>query len=433
MLNAFSLQSSPDAFSLSPVAERLTTAVNSLSGNSYSSICYVPGLNASSVPCFTSVSSSTVTLSFAPGAREDWVNALKRMTALTVNGTRYEIQNPKRIQSIGEMKSSKWVAYALWALVMRFWDLASKADSLDIFVVLLGYVLMHGTFLRLFWKSRALGSNFWLSAGIMMSSVFAFLFTLPLCRALDIPLDPICLSEALPFLVCTVGFEKPLRLAREVLAHPQALKPQEDGRMKPAGDVILEALDKTGNYILRDYALEVAVLLIGANSKVGGLREFCALASIAMVLDCVMLGTFYSAVLTIMLEVSGNSDAARKGSRLARPRAQAPVGAPFPIRPDQLSAQTSTDDVPGQVRRIKMVRSFRRSSSSAIKSSLSRSANKAAPAPAQPKSLRERISSALIGVKGASLNASQEFEVNPMARLKLLIVRDNTLYAVVSF
>ncbi|GJE93713.1 3-hydroxy-3-methylglutaryl-coenzyme A reductase [Phanerochaete sordida] len=369
-------KSSPDAFSLSPVAERLTTAVNSLSGNSYSSICYVPGLNASSVPCFTSVSSSTVTLSFAPGAREDWVNALKRMTALTVNGTRYEIQNPKRIQSIGEMKSSKWVAYALWALVMRFWDLASKADSLDIFVVLLGYVLMHGTFLRLFWKSRALGSNFWLSAGIMMSSVFAFLFTLPLCRALDIPLDPICLSEALPFLVCTVGFEKPLRLAREVLAHPQALKPQEDGRMKPAGDVILEALDKTGNYILRDYALEVAVLLIGANSKVGGLREFCALASIAMVLDCVMLGTFYSAVLTIMLEV----------------------------------------------RRIKMVRSFRRSSSSAIKSSLARSANKAAPAPAQPKSLRERISSALIGVKGASLNASQEFEVNPMARLKLLIL-----------
>ena len=244
-----------------------------------------------------------MTLSFAPGAREDWIGALKRMTSFSVNGTRYEVQSSKRTESIGEMKSSKWVAYALWALVMRFYELAQKADSLDILVVLVGYVLMHGTFINLFWKSRALGSNFWLSTGIMMSSVFAFLFTLPLCRVLDIPLDPVCLSEALPFLVCTVGFEKPLGLAREVLAHPHALKPQEDGRMKPAGDVILDALDRKGNIILRDYALEIAVLLVGANSKVGGLREFCALASIAMTLDCVMLCTFYTAVLTVMLEV----------------------------------------------------------------------------------------------------------------------------------
>lgn len=225
------------------------------------------------------------------------------MTSFTADGARYEIMNSKRSLSIGEMKSSKWVAYALGALVVRFWELGKKADSLDILVVLLGYILMHGTFLRLFFKSRALGSNFWLSTGIFSSSIIAFLFTLPLCRVLNIPLDPICLSEALPFLVCTVGFEKPLRLAREVLAHPAALKPQQDGRMKPAGAVVLEALDKKGNTILRDYALEVAVLLVGANSKVGGLREFCALASIAMIMDCVMLCTFYTAVLTIMLEV----------------------------------------------------------------------------------------------------------------------------------
>ena len=70
-----------------------------------------------------------------------------------------------------------------------------------------------------------------------------------------------------------------------------------------------------------------------------------------------------------------------------------------------------------------MVRSLRRSPSSSIKSSLARGASRTESAPATPKSLRERISSALIGVKGASLNASQEFEVNPMARLKLLVVR----------
>jgi hypothetical protein len=37
-----------------------------------------------------------------------------------------------------------------------------NADSADIFVVLLGYVLMHGTFVHLFINMRKIGSNFWL-------------------------------------------------------------------------------------------------------------------------------------------------------------------------------------------------------------------------------------------------------------------------------
>ncbi|KAI0341378.1 hypothetical protein BDW22DRAFT_1408044 [Trametopsis cervina] len=366
--------------SLATVAEKLS-GLEALTGKTYPSLCHVPSVNnatSSPVECFTSVSSSSVTFSFQAGTREEWIGALKRGSSFTVDGTRYDVQNPKRSETIGEMKSSKWVAYALWGLGVRFYELAKKADSLDILVVLLGYVLMHVTFLRLFFKSRALGSNFWLSTGIFFSSIIAFLFTLPLCRMLNIPLDPIALSEALPFLVCTVGFDKPLRLAKEVLADPQALKPEQNGRMKPAGNVILEALDRKGNVILRDYALEIAVLLVGANSKVGGLREFCALASIALTVDCIMLGTFYASVLTIMLEV----------------------------------------------RRIKMVRAMSRSrsnSSTNIRSAMAK-AEVAAVETMQPKNLSERWFASVFGVKGSSLSPSKEFEENPMARLKLLLI-----------
>ncbi|KAI0701990.1 3-hydroxy-3-methylglutaryl-coenzyme A reductase [Cytidiella melzeri] len=366
-------------FNALTVPDKLSS-IDSLSGHSYASICHLISTNTTSAPvqCFTATTSSSVTLSFQAGRREDWVGALRRSTSFTVDGTRYDVQNPKRSETIGEMKSSKWVAYALWALGVRFYELAKKADSLDIVVVICGYILMHATFLRLFFKSRALGSNFWLSTGIFLSSIIAFLFTLPLCRVLNIPLDPIALSEALPFLVCTVGFDKPLRLAKEVLAHPHALTPQQDGRMKPAGEVILEALDKKGNLILRDYALEIAVLLVGANSKVGGLREFCALASISLAMDCVMLATFYTAVLTIMLEV----------------------------------------------RRIKMVRAMSRSRSSSgvsVKSAMAK-AEVAAVETMQPKNVSERWFATVFGVKGSSLSPSQEFEENPMARLKLLII-----------
>jgi hypothetical protein len=204
----------------------------------------------------------------------------------------------------------RWLAYAARALITRFVDLASKADSLDILLVLAGYILMHTTFFRLLLAARALGSNFWLTAGILTSATLAFVLAMPVALHLGIPVDPVLLTEALPFLVCTVGFEKPLRLARAVFTHEHIYTPV-DGRsrggsrsLKPAGQVILEAYDRVGNTILRDYALEIFVLTVGASSKVGGLRECCALAAVILAMDCVVLTSMYTAVLTVMVEVS---------------------------------------------------------------------------------------------------------------------------------
>ncbi|EMD34668.1 hypothetical protein CERSUDRAFT_116857 [Gelatoporia subvermispora B] len=382
------------ASALAKVTEHLTTRIPVTPGKTYESVCHSASSNIS-VSCFTTLSpgtsTSVLTLSFAPGTREEWATALKEERAISVDGVLYEVVGAKQQETIGEMKSGKWVAYALRALVVRFWELTKKADSLDILAVLAGYILMHVTFLRLVYSSRALGSNFWLSAGIFLSSTIAFIISLPLCRYLNIPLDPIALTEALPFLVCTVGFDKPLRLARAVMAHPQTLKPQDDGRMRPAGVVVLDALDRVGNVILRDYALEIAVLLVGVNSRVGGLKDFCAVAAVLLTVDCIMLGTFYSAVLTVMVEV----------------------------------------------RRIKLVRSMSRSratsittaitaNGTAVRSALARPAAKKAEEPVEEKSLSKRISTAILGVKGSFIrdahSKTQMAEENPMARLKLLLI-----------
>ncbi|KAI0074986.1 hypothetical protein K474DRAFT_1647253 [Panus rudis PR-1116 ss-1] len=396
----------PDPLSLSSITDKLTQELPSLTGKTYPELCHSA---ANTTDCFTYTDGRTLTLSFLPGAREDWASALKRESKLEKDGVRFQVQKVKRGDSIAEMKSSKWVAYALRALVLRFWELAKKADSLDILLVLVGYVLMHGTFLRLFWSSRALGSNFWLSTGIFLSSCFAFIFTLPLCRFLDIPLDPVCLSEALPFLVCTVGFEKPLRLAREVMKHEHVLTPLPPTQtvpgappqlvMKPAGEVVLEALDRAGKSIIRDYALEIAVLLVGAYSHVGGLKEFCALASLLMVMDCVMLVTYYTAVLTVMVEV-------RRIKMVRAMKKEREAGASVPTSP--------------------------RSKNTPLKSSMSRPQT---PRPEPQKTFGEKVSTALLGDKGSSLlnkaNESEgeklkrrreELEENPMARLKLLVI-----------
>ncbi|KAG2116280.1 hypothetical protein DEU56DRAFT_761555 [Suillus clintonianus] len=142
---------------------------------------------------------------------------------------------------------------------------------------------------------------------------------LPISHFLEIPLDPISLTEALPFFVCT----KPLRLAAAVFNHAHLLSPVKEGRwrgqMKPAGEVVMEAIENSGNAILRDYALEIAVLSMGAKSKVGGLKEFCALAALTLTLDCILFGTFYATMLAIMVERSSNNlTTERKPSALVR-------------------------------------------------------------------------------------------------------------------
>lgn len=109
----------------SAISQHLVSNVPALSGKAYSSICHHP--NVSGTSCFTSVSgpgsSPILTLSFKPGTRDDWLGSLRKEKTITLDGVKYSIDAGKRQESIGEMQSSKWVAYAVSALVLRFWEL----------------------------------------------------------------------------------------------------------------------------------------------------------------------------------------------------------------------------------------------------------------------------------------------------------------------
>ncbi|OAX36835.1 hypothetical protein K503DRAFT_867290 [Rhizopogon vinicolor AM-OR11-026] len=390
--------------SIDNITHHIIDELSTSSGDTYTSLCYYPAAGESVLPeCFTTAAlqssrSKLVTLSFTAGSRDLFVEALNQHNIFTVDelGVRYQIE-ARDTETIGEMKGGKWIPYAARALIVRFWELTKKADSLDILLVLVGYILMHASFIRLFFSARALGSNLKLSTSILFSSILAFMLALPIAHYLELPLDPISLTEALPFLVCTVGFDKPLRLAAAVFNHPHLLSPVKEGRwrgqMKPAGDVVLEAIENSGNAILRDYALEIAVLTMGAKSKVGGLKEFCALAALSLVLDCVLFGTFYAAILSIMVEV----------------------------------------------RRIKAARDMTRSRSSnnstaeGKPSALVRSSSQV-----QDNSLSRQLSESLLGVKGSMLRQknsppTETKEENPLARLKLLLIASFLTLHVLNF
>jgi len=185
----------------------------------------------------------------------------------------------------------------------------------------LGYLSMHLTFISLFVSMKRLGSNAWLAVSVLFSSLFAFLFGLVTTTQLGVPINMVLLSEGVPFLVVTIGFEKPIILTKAVLSasYGTRKRPAEKGTPNghPIGppvtthapssiqDAIQVAVKETGFEIVRDYAIEIAILVAGAASGVqGGLRQFCFLAAWILVFDCVLLFTFYTTILCIKLEIN---------------------------------------------------------------------------------------------------------------------------------
>lgn len=196
---------------------------------------------------------------------------------------------------------------------------SQNAEELDIIIMVLGYLSMHLTFVSLFMSLRRMGSNFWLGTTVLFSSAFALLFGLIVTIKCGIPLNMVLLSEGLPFLVVTIGFEKPIVLTKAVLsASVSPRRPSTNARALADGHVaqnagssstvqsaVQIAVKEKGFEIVRDYVIEILILVAGAASGVqGGLCQFCFLAAWILFFDCILLFTFYTSILTIKLEIN---------------------------------------------------------------------------------------------------------------------------------
>ena len=136
---------------------------------------------------------------------------------------------------------------------------------------------------------------------------------------MGVPLNMVLLSEGLPFLVVTIGFEKAIVLTKAVLsASLETRRPQPQGSPKLAGAdlkfgvsptsiqyAVQVAINEKGYEIVRDYVIEICILVAGAASGVqGGLQQFCFLAAWILFFDCILLFAFYTAILSIKLEIN---------------------------------------------------------------------------------------------------------------------------------
>jgi hydroxymethylglutaryl-CoA reductase (NADPH) len=116
-----------------------------------------------SQPVTDSKGYSYVPLSFLHGKREDAGLGLSFKAFPRTSASSSSSSSRSTLSADQEgPRNIKWMLYAGRAFIMRFYALAKKADSADIFVMLIGYLLMHLTFINLFINMRKLGSKFWL-------------------------------------------------------------------------------------------------------------------------------------------------------------------------------------------------------------------------------------------------------------------------------
>lgn len=97
----------------------------------------------------------------------------------------------------------------------------------------------------------------------------------------------------------TIGFERPYKLTKRVFEYSKETPlTRQDVR-----ETIVRAVNSVSLSIARDCIIEIFVLTIGAKSTNPGLREFCMLSAILLAFDVAILFTWYTAVLTLKLEL----------------------------------------------------------------------------------------------------------------------------------
>ncbi|KAJ2831019.1 3-hydroxy-3-methylglutaryl-coenzyme A (HMG-CoA) reductase isozyme [Coemansia sp. 'formosensis'] len=205
-------------------------------------------------------------------------------------------------------------------IVDRVYRLLGEATVGEALLVFMSYAITIGTFINTFTTMRRYGSQLTLALAVIFSGFCAFVFAIVSMHLLGYSINAVLLTEALPFLIICVGFDKSLTLTRSVLLAAYTDRPQRvqaPGLLKRTDSnsssatvtpaqiqtQIAKGVDKCATGLARDYLFEIGILSIGVCSGVAQLHEVCLISSFILMFDGVFMFTLYSAVLTLKLDL----------------------------------------------------------------------------------------------------------------------------------
>ncbi|KAJ2415285.1 3-hydroxy-3-methylglutaryl-coenzyme A (HMG-CoA) reductase isozyme [Coemansia sp. RSA 2530] len=202
-------------------------------------------------------------------------------------------------------------------VVDRVYRLLGEATVGEALLVFMSYAIAIGTFINTFTTMRRYGSQLTLALAVIFSGFCAFVCAVVAMHALGYAINAVLLTEALPFLVICVGFDKSLTLTRAVLLAAYTDRPQRaqgaaalkradaSATVTPAQiqAQIARGVDKCATRLARDYLFEIGILSVGVCSGVAQLHEVCLISSFILMFDGAFMLTLYAAVLTLKLDL----------------------------------------------------------------------------------------------------------------------------------
>ncbi|GME84020.1 unnamed protein product [Ambrosiozyma monospora] len=183
-------------------------------------------------------------------------------------------------------------------------SLVKGAEKFDIALITVAYLAMWMSFVQLFYQMQRVGSTFWLAFGTLLSSLFAFLFSIVITtEVLNKKIPLISLTEGLPFLVATIGFKHKVSFTEPIVKALSSRKNQNKDISTVIGEVVTKqtALPLIKEQLLLSLALFLGSFMVPAKT---GFGNFCILSSVILAVDLFFTFTFYASILSLKAQIS---------------------------------------------------------------------------------------------------------------------------------
>ncbi|GEQ67072.1 hypothetical protein JCM33374_g735 [Metschnikowia sp. JCM 33374] len=184
-------------------------------------------------------------------------------------------------------------------VVTKLYSLMQSAEAFDIALITLAYFAMIYTVASVYVELNKTGSNFTLASSMIVSSAFALVFALATgAKLFNSKASLLSMIEGIPFLTATIGFKHKVSITKMVMSASSA--------HLDVKSIVSNAVGSHTVSMLRDYIVIIGVLFSAAlfASEMATLRDFCLLSCLILAFDLLLVYTFYSAVLTLTVEIN---------------------------------------------------------------------------------------------------------------------------------
>lgn len=220
-------------------------------------------------------------------ALDSKMDSLSRFTA---EGVTWKARSHNKVARILEYGK---VAYKKVCQLIR------GAEAFDICLIIVAYIAMAYTILKVFIDLKRSDSSFWLGFSTIVSSTFAFIFALAITtKVFETKVSLLSMTEGIPFLTAIIGFKHKVSIATAVV--------NDSASNLDVKTIVSTAIASHTTSLLRDHVTVIVALLSALfyTAKMEGLRNFCLLSSTILTFDLLLTYTFFSAVLGLKVEIT---------------------------------------------------------------------------------------------------------------------------------